>query len=90
MIYVLNLKLNILSTKRLKRDNYVRYSNWILHYLFNRATGRTIIKANRSFGLLIISVSLKGEKSDLLGELLTLRELDYFKAFNLYYINTAN
>jgi len=52
--------------------------------LFDRATRRTIIKADRLLGLLVISFSLLGEETDLLGE------LNHFKAFNLYYVNTIN
>ena len=84
VIYILNLKLNILLTERLKCNNYVKYSNQILYYLFDRATRRTIVKANRSLGLPVISFSLLGEETNLLGE------LDHFKAFNLYYVNTIN
>jgi hypothetical protein len=90
IIYVPDLKLNILSTKRLKRDNYVRYSNWILYHLFDRATRRTIVEANGSSRLPVILVSPEGEKSDLLRELLTLGELNHFKALDLYYTDTAN
>jgi hypothetical protein len=77
IIYMPDLKLNILSTERLKRNNYIRYSNWILYHLFDRATGKTIVEADRLSGLLVISVNQSGE-------------LYYFEALDLYYIDIVN
>jgi hypothetical protein len=57
VIYVPELRLNILSTERLKKDNFIKYSNWIPYYLFNKALGKTIVEADVLLGLLIISVS---------------------------------
>jgi len=57
IVYSLDVKLNIISTEKFKRENYIGYSNWIPHHLFDRATGRTIIKTNTSLRLPIISVS---------------------------------
>lgn len=56
VIYVPDLRLNILSTERLKKDNCIGYSNWIPYHLFDGATGRTIVEADASSGLPVISV----------------------------------
>ena len=45
VIHVLDLRLNILSAERLKKDNCIGYSNWIPHHLFDGATDRTIVES---------------------------------------------
>ena len=77
MVYVLDLKLNILSIEHLKKDNCVRYSNWMPYYLFDGATRKTIVEANRSSRLLVILVGILGE-------------LNHFKALDLYYVDATN
>ena len=77
MVYVPDLKLNILSIERLKKDNCVGYSNWMPYHLFDGAIGKTIVEADGSLGLLVILVGMSGE-------------LDYFKALDLYYVDAAN
>jgi Reverse transcriptase (RNA-dependent DNA polymerase)/Integrase core domain len=77
VIHVPELRLNILSAERLKKDNFIGYSNWIPHHLFDGTTGRTIVEADASSGLPIISVSQSGE-------------LNHFEALDLYYIDAAN
>jgi Reverse transcriptase (RNA-dependent DNA polymerase)/Integrase core domain len=77
VIHVPELRLNILSTERLKKDNFIGYSNWIPHHLFEGTTGKTIVEADGSSGLPIISVSQSGE-------------LNHFEALDLYYIDAAN
>ena len=63
VIHVPELRLNILSAERLKKDNFIGYSNWILHHLFDRTTGKTIVEADESSGLPVISVSQSGGAS---------------------------
>jgi hypothetical protein len=77
VIHVPELRLNILSAERLKKDNFIGYSNWIPHHLFDGTTGKTIVEADGSSGLPIISVSQSGE-------------LNHFEALDLYYIDAAN
>jgi hypothetical protein len=77
VIHVPDLRLNILSAERLKKDNCIGYSNWIPHHLFDGTTGRTIVEADASSGLPIISVGQTGE-------------LNHFEALDLYYIDAAN
>ena len=47
------------------------------YYLFDGATGKTIVEADTSSGLLVISIGQSGE-------------LDYFEALDLYYVDAAN
>ena len=77
VIHVPELRLNILSTERLKKDNFIGYSNWIPHHLFEGTTGKTIVEADGSSGLPIVSISQSGE-------------LNHFEALDLYYIDAAN
>jgi len=77
VIHVPDLRLNILSAERLKKDNCIGYSNWIPHHLFDGATGKTIVEADASSGLPVISVGQSGE-------------LNHFEALDLYYIDAAN
>jgi len=77
VIHVPELRLNILSAERLKKDNFIGYSNWIPHHLFDGTTGKTIVEADGSSGLPIISVNQSGE-------------LNHFEALDLYYIDAAN
>jgi hypothetical protein len=77
VIHVPDLRLNILSAERLKKDNCIGYSNRIPHHLFDGTTGKTIVEADGSTGLPIISVDRSGE-------------LHHFKALELYYIDAAN
>ena len=77
VIHVPDLRLNILSAERLKKDNCIGYSNWIPHHLFDGTTGRTIVEADASSGLPIISVGQTGK-------------LNHFEALDLYYIDAAN
>ena len=70
VIHVPDLRLNILSAERLKKDNYIGYSNWIPHHLFDGATGKTIVEADGSSGLPVVSIHQSGE-------------LNHFRAHNL-------
>jgi hypothetical protein len=81
VIYVPDLRLNILSTERLRRDSCVGYSNWIPHHLFDGATGRTIAEADESSGLPVLTFRSSGEETD---------QIDHFEALDLYYIDAAN
>ena len=47
------------------------------HHLFDGATGKTIVEADASSGLPVISVGQSGE-------------LNHFEALDLYYIDAAN
>ncbi len=76
VIYAPRLKVNVLSTERLKKDHYIGYSNWFPHRLFEGETGRTIVEADISSGLPIIS---PGKTS----------EIDHFDALKTYYAETA-
>ena len=87
VIFVPDLRLNILSTERLKRDNCIGYSNWIPHHLFDGVTGKTIAEADGSSGLPILTLRSSGELSQ---RELSQGELDHFEALDLYYIDTAN
>src|SRR5436305_9509449 len=49
----------------------------MLYYLFDRVIGKTIVEANASSGLPVISIDQSGE-------------LDYFEALDLYYMDAAN
>jgi gag-pre-integrase-like protein len=82
VIYVPDLKLNILSTEHLKRDNCVGYSNWMPHHLFDGTTGRMIVEADGSSGLPVISIGPSGE--------LCSGELNHFEALGLYYVDAVN
>ena len=77
VIHVPDLRLNILSAERLKKDNCIGYSNWMPHHLFDGATGKTIVEADASSGLPVISIGQSGE-------------LDHFEALDLYYVDAAN
>ena len=47
------------------------------HHLFDGATGKTIVEADASSGLPVISIGQSGE-------------LDHFEALDLYYVDAAN
>src|SRR5438045_9618457 len=55
VIHVPDLQLNILSAERLKKDNFIGYSNWIPHHLFDgtmtqhQAYGGQTSQTRRSF-----------------------------------------
>ncbi len=56
VIYIPNLRFNIVSTERLKEDSYIRYSNFILHYLYDGAIGEILVKTNNLLGIPVITV----------------------------------
>ncbi|SRR6266498_5699391 len=56
VIYISNLRFNIVSTERLKEDSYIRYSNFIPHCLYDGVTGKIFVKVNDLLGILVIIV----------------------------------
>src|SRR6266498_4525229 len=56
IIYISNLRFNIVSTERLKEDSYIKYFNFIPHCLYDGATGETLVKIDGSLRILIIIV----------------------------------
>ena len=77
VIYILNLRLNIVSTERLKENNYIRYSNLISHCLYDGTTWEILVKADNSSKILVITINQSNE-------------INHFQAFNLHYTNTGN
>ncbi len=67
VIYVSNLRLNIVSTERLKEDSYIGYSNLMPHCLYDGATGETLVEADDSSGILVITVGQSDEIILMLG-----------------------
>jgi hypothetical protein len=55
VVYVPTLKINIISPEQLKTRNHVGYTYWFPNRLFNRNTQKTIVEADLSSGLPIIS-----------------------------------
>ena len=77
VIHIPNLRLNIISTERLKKDSYIGYSNLILHYLYDGVTGEILVEVDDSSGIPVITVG-------------QFNEIDHFQTFNLYYTNIGN
>jgi hypothetical protein len=77
VIHIPNLRFNIVSTERLKEDNYIDYNNLVPHCLYDGVTGKTFIEADNLSGIPVIT----GSQSS---------EIDHFQVFNLYYIDTGN
>ncbi|SRR6266498_1369762 len=77
VIYILNLRFNIVSTERLKEDSYIKYSNLISHCLYDGATGEILVKVDGSSEIPVITVG-------------QFNEINYFQALNLYYTDTGN
>ena len=55
VIYSPSLLVNVISTERLKKDNYVGYSNWP-NRLFDGGTGETIARTDTSSGLPTVAI----------------------------------
>ena len=56
VIYISNLRFNIVSTERLKEDSYIKYSNFILYCLYDGATGEILVEIDGLLGILVIIV----------------------------------
>ena len=56
VIYIPNLRLNIVSTERLKEDSYIKYSNFIPHCLYDGAIGETLVKVDDLSEIPVITV----------------------------------
>ncbi len=70
------MKVNVLSTERLKKDNYIDYLNWFPYRLFEGETGRIIIEVDILSGLPVISSG-------------KIPKIDHFKALKIYYTETV-
>jgi len=66
-----------MSTERLKEDSYIKYSNLIPHCLYDGVTGKTLVEANNSSGILVITVNQSNK-------------INHFQALNLYYTDAGN
>jgi hypothetical protein len=55
VVYILILKVNIISPEQLKTRNYVGYIYWFPNRLFNGNTQKTIVEADLLSGLPVIS-----------------------------------
>ncbi len=77
VIHIPNLRLNIVSTERLKEDSYIGYSNLIPHCLYDGATGETLVEADGSSEIPVITVGQSNK-------------IDHFQALELYYTNAGN
>jgi hypothetical protein len=55
VVYVSTLKVNIISPEQLKTRNHVGYTYWFLNRLFDGNTQKTIVEADSSSGLPVIS-----------------------------------
>jgi hypothetical protein len=55
VVYILILKVNIISPEQLKTRNHVGYTHWFFNRLFNGNTQKTIVEADLSSGLPVIS-----------------------------------
>jgi len=65
------------STERLKEDNYIRYSNFISHCLYDGVTGEILVEVDSLSGILVI----------IMGQF---NEINHFQALDLYYIDVRN
>jgi hypothetical protein len=77
LIYKIHLRLNILSTERFKKDSYMDYNNLFLYCFYDGTFGKILIEADEFLGILIIILNQS-------------KELNHFKALELYYSNTEN
>jgi len=77
VIHIPNLRLNIVSTERLKEDSYIGYSNLIPHCLYDGATGETLVEADGLSGIPVITVGQSNE-------------IDHFQALDLHYTDAGN
>ncbi len=78
MTYIIPVSvLSIVSTERLKENSYIEYSNLIPHCLYDGATGETLVEADSSSGILVITVGQSNE-------------INHFQALDLYYTDAGN
>jgi len=56
IIYISNLRLNIVFTERLKEESYIGYFNLIPHYLYDGVTGEILVKVDNLLGILVITM----------------------------------
>jgi hypothetical protein len=55
VVYVPTLQVNIISPEQLKTRNYIGYTHWFPNRLFDGDTQKTIVEADLSLGLPVIS-----------------------------------
>jgi hypothetical protein len=77
VIHIAHLHLNILSTEPLKKDSYINYNNLFSHRLYNGTSGKILIEADGSSGILIIILNQS-------------KKLNHFKILELYYSDIGN
>ncbi len=77
IIHIPNLRLNIVSTERLKENSYIKYSNFIPHYLYDGATEETLIEVDGSSEIPVIIIDQSNK-------------INHFQALHLYYIVAEN
>ncbi len=57
IIYISNLRFNIVSTEQLKEDSYIKYSNFILYCLYDGVTEETLVKTDNLLEILVIIIN---------------------------------